>query len=72
MKNSGTWGINITGNAATAGSVSGYQDVAANRLYDHYTGSAMYAYNGRLYNGWLGDSVAVNYANSAGNSNSVG
>lgn len=68
---SGTFSGNLTGtatyanSAGTATTVTGYQNIAANRLYDHYTGSAMYAYNGRIYNGWLADSVAVNYANSA-------
>jgi hypothetical protein len=62
---------NYGGWAASGHSHSGYMDISANRLYDNYTGGAMYAYNGRIYNGWLTDSVAVNYSNSCGNADTV-
>jgi hypothetical protein len=57
---------NYGGWADSGHSHSGYMNIAANRLYDNYTGDAMYNYNGRIYNGWLNDTVAVNYSNSTG------
>ena len=57
--------------AASGHSHTGYMDISANRLYDNYTGGAMYAYNGRIYNGWLGNSVNVYYADQAGNADTV-